>query len=124
MKLKSEYLLRPDLLKPLPPVMRDMTCFHCNKDTASWALHEQTKDGQSKEEFSALCSICFLYESNWARTRRAQVDRLALDLEVEIDEEFDRDDQGRLVKREDADRLLCGIAMASRFVYAVGGRRG
>jgi hypothetical protein len=104
--------------------MRDMPCFHCNQETASWAMHEQTKSGEVKDNFSALCSRCFLYESNWAQTRRAEVDRLALDLEIEVDEEFERDEQGRLTKKEDADRLLGGIAVASRFVYAMGGRRG
>lgn len=143
-------LLDPDRLKPLPKDLWDVGCAHCAKPQAKWAFKpsapepEPNEHGEitgpakihREEDPYTLCSLCFLYESEWGKRRRDQIDIKAAEIEVEMTNRvledaartgsmspeqfqsfkvtFARDEQGRLSDPKDANRILGAIAIASR----------
>lgn len=105
----------PTKLRPLPKDLWDIACSCCDKPHARWAMRTSVLPGLPADgsDAFALCSLCFLYESAWGKSRRAKTDKLIADVEKEIRAKFPRDPQGRLVKPDDATRIMAAIALSS-----------
>jgi len=101
-------LIDPRFLRPLPKPMLNTACAKCDKRQAVWEL------GGLHEDRHAICSLCFMYESNWGRNRTAQLLELVTAVEAEAGEEFSKDDEGRLTNPQDANRIMASIALTSR----------
>lgn len=71
---------------------------------------------QATENFLALCSHCFLYDSNWAERRADQVEHVIEGVEQEKGRKFLRAADGTLARAEDCDRILGSIALISRIL--------
>jgi hypothetical protein len=61
-----------------------------------------------------MCSICWLYDSNWGKTRRDDIDSLVADTEFELKRTFTRDGLGKLTMSGDGDRILGAICYLSK----------
>jgi len=67
----------------------------------------------SPDEVNPVCSLCFLYLSNWSKSRQEDLANMIRDVEAELKKEFTKED-GRLVRAEDGDRILASLAITSR----------
>lgn len=61
-----------------------------------------------------VCSWCFLYESFWGRPVRRHLDALISEIEVGMGKMFERSADARLIRCEDADRVLGAVVLSSR----------
>jgi hypothetical protein len=69
----------------------------------------------SGDEQHVVCSLCFLYESNWGKKRLDDIHELVRAVETETGESFLRTADGQtLASCSDADRILGSIALTSR----------
>ena len=107
MPLHKPLIFPPKSLRPLPQSLWDIACEWCNKRQSRWEIPK----GRAGEP---LCSMCWLYESEWAKPRREDVDMLIREVETETGEQFKRLEDGRLWSCEDADRIVGAIAVTSR----------
>lgn len=99
----------PRFLRPLPKALFRSCCAKCDRRQAMWEM------GPERGERIIVCSLCFLYESNWGKDRRAQVHELADAVEAESGEKFMRGADGRtLLSSRDGDRILGALALTSR----------
>ena len=128
----KELLLDTRFIGPLPQSMWGVTCSHCDKPQARWEMKlPDEKEGQSGSVI--ICSLCFLYESNWAEDRREALDAYIKEVEaLKLEEQkaaapaneapyllpfrFATLDNGRIAYAHDGDRLLAAIALANRTV--------
>lgn len=62
-----------------------------------------------------MCSLCWLYETEWGKERREDIDGMIRAVEART-EAFRKTDDGRLWSCRDADRILGAIAVTSRIV--------
>jgi hypothetical protein len=85
----------------------------CDKVQARWALRDAVPE-EGEDEIYALCSLCFLYESNWGLNRQEEIEVLIKDVENRQDRAFIRTKNGRLLAPKDADQVLGSIALVSR----------
>lgn len=118
---KIPAIVNPDRLRPLPSDMWGLACACCDKPIARWAMKAASLPGlpSSDGDIFALCSLCFLYESQWGRNRLTETEKLVKDVEKEIRAKFQRA-QGRLVRPMDADRIMAAIALTSRLIAVRG----
>lgn len=98
----------PEFLRPLPKSMQGVACATCDRSQARWEVRAP------KQEPILSCSTCFLYDSFWGRPLRKDIDALIVEVEASLGRMFERDPSARLVKCEDADRILGSIALSSR----------
>jgi len=101
--------LDPLLLRPLAPALWGISCSMCDKRQSVWEL-PSVKRGEP------VCSLCWLYESEWGKGVREDIDALVRAVEVHKGEIFRKTDDGRLWSCRDADRILGSIAVTSRIV--------
>ena len=85
----------------------------CDRLEARWECSEEHSPGP-------VCSLCWLYESEWGKLNREKVDRLISAVEGETGEPFRRRTDGRLWGGCDADRILGAIAVISRIAMIRG----
>jgi len=103
-------IIDPKVVRPLPPALWGHACSWCDKMQSVWEVFE---DGAQKKG-QPVCSLCWLYQSDWGRARRTDVDKMLRAVELTSREIFRRDDAGRLWSCSDADRILASIAVTSR----------
>jgi hypothetical protein len=142
---KPLLMLDPDRLKPLPKDLWDMPCSACGKLEAKWGFLpsdpvEEVNGVAPEVEPLTLCSLCFLYESEWGKRRRADLDAMIASLESELttrvrDEHarkatlspeqflainivFPKSPEGRLLDNKDANRVVGSIAILSRMIMS------
>ena len=96
------------LFRPLPQALFRSICSNCDRAQAMW---EMGPGGSSECVF--VCSLCFLYESQWGQRRADQIPVLIADIEAEKGEGFLRAPDGRLLFCKDADGVVGAIALAS-----------
>jgi hypothetical protein len=112
-------------LIPLPKQMWKSNCSNCDKPQGMWRLIDPTKrlkppmdDGSPEdgESFFILCSLCWLYTSNWGKNpkRASEIEATITELEGIAKHKFLRDAEGNLLSPSDADNVLGLIALASR----------
>lgn len=110
-------IVDPTVLRPLPQSMWDMACGWCDKRQARWEvfLPDMPKDGRKG---LPLCSLCWLYESEWGSKRRPDLTMFVMSVEEEISRKFEKRPTGELIHGRDGDRILGAIAVTSRiFAY-------
>lgn len=97
------------MLRPLPEPLWDSSCVNCDRMQSRWEMGPQGSD-----ECVFVCSLCFLYESQWGQKRRDQLPFLIHDIEAEKGERFLRTPDDRLLSCKDANDILGAIALTSR----------
>ena len=90
----------------------DSDCSHCGKARARWFFQPD----EVEEGALFICSICWLFESNWGRNRKDEVEALIKETEDYMRCVFVRDDEGRLTERDSADRIMGAICYMSRML--------
>lgn len=89
--------------------MSGASCLLCDRPLARWLMQED----ENVDQFgAAVCSLCVLYDSKWAKT--AEVALFAQQIEQATSVSFQRDPDGRLLSPEEADRVLGAIVFTSR----------
>jgi hypothetical protein len=101
-------ILNTDHLRPLDRKEWDGPCMSCGKKQARWMFKPANRDGAV-----SICSLCWLYESVWGQNRREEIFKYVRAVEEEIGTAFLKD-KGRLIRVQDADRLLGALALESR----------
>jgi len=104
-------VISPEILRPLPQVLWDVSCSICDKRQARW---EHCKSGVRKG--IPVCSLCWLYESEWGSSRRSGVYGIVCDVEEMSGGVFEKFENGRLMRCSDADRILSSIVVTSRIL--------
>jgi hypothetical protein len=110
--MKSPVSLDPSILRPREGPA--CVCPWCGKERARW----YTADGAA---WVPMCSLCWLYDSEWAKTRQLPVAALVAAVEERRGIPFAHAD-GKLVEIEDSDRILGAIAVTSRIFHIVDSR--
>lgn len=114
-------ILDPKALRPLPQPLWGMSCAWCDKTQARWEVSQP----DLLREAEPVCSLCWLYDSEWGQQHRPDIDQMIRDIEVECGFRFERstvrtaaDQAERLYRYQDGDRVLAAIAVTSRvFAY-------
>jgi hypothetical protein len=113
-------IVDPSRLYPLPQSMWDSHCDHCDKRQSRWMFVPvdmvpiiQTQPG-GRVKGHIICSLCWLYESEWGLKRREALDQMIREVELETMAVFAKTEDGRLFDCKDANRILAAIAMTSR----------
>lgn len=97
----------PRTLRPLPKRLWGHACSCCDKPWSRWA-----SGPRDLTTFEAICSICFLYRSEWGRSNK---EKIAWAVEVAQKEKpVALDDNLRLVSPQDGDRILAAFATQAR----------
>lgn len=107
-------LLNPDLFKLLPPELQDMQCGICNNQTAKWAYWDRKANPDGEPE--PYCSFCAMYETNWGKSARADLDGIADEIEKAEDVKFIRNNLGSVTTIADCDRVMMSIYITNRMV--------
>jgi hypothetical protein len=115
-------IVDPSRLFPLPQSMWDASCDHCDKRQSRWMFVpvemgppvELSGQDSLRVKGHVICSLCWLYESEWGLKRREHIDAFIRDVELETKAVFARAEDGRLWSCKDADRILGAIALTSR----------
>lgn len=121
-------LIDPRVLRPLPQSMWNMACTICDRRLSRWEVFDFRDDAIAPKARHGrpVCSLCWLYKSEWGKANRADIDLMIRDVELdcgfsferslvgEIVKEGERQPDGRLQNCKDADRVLAAIAVTSR----------
>lgn len=109
-------LLDPKVLRPLPGALWDLSCEECDKRQARWELTQPDLilSIANPRKGVPICSLCWLYETDWGKERREDIDRMIVDVEAEVGREFKRAEDGRLLDCQDANRIVASVAVTSR----------
>ena len=102
-------IINPQHFKPLPKEEWDGPCACCGKKCARWMFIPADQDKGAV----SVCGICWIYESQWGKNRARELHEFRMAVEEEIGSSF-LIDKGKLVRFEDADRLLGALAFTSK----------
>lgn len=105
--------LDPKVLRPLPKALWGHACSCCDKMQSVWELFE-TESEYVRRKGKPYCSLCWLYESDWGKERREDIDAMVRRAEITEDRIFRKANEGRLWSCKDADSILGFIAFTSR----------
>ena len=104
--MTTPLIIDPKYLRALPKSLFRSACAKCDRLQAMWEM------GPADGECVFLCSLCFLYESNWGKARLDQIYDMTDAVEKEAEVQFLRDVGGRrLLSSKDGDRLLGALAI-------------
>lgn len=106
---KKPLVIDTRFLRPLPKDLWRSACSQCDKRQSMWELVSPV----NPEEVVPVCSLCFLYRSNWSKTRQEDLANMIKDVEAERKKEFSMEG-GQLTRAEDGDRILASLAITSR----------
>ena len=107
--------LDPALLRPLPQPLWGHACSMCDKRQSVWD-HLAPELPSNARRGEPMCSLCWLYETEWGKERREDIDGMIRAVEVHLGEIFRKTDDGRLWVCKDGDRILGSIAVTSRII--------
>ena len=79
-------IINPRFIRPLPKAMWDVNCASCDKRQSRWQLFPSDAPEGVKGGI-LICSLCWLYDSQWGKTRREDLDQMIRDVEVEVVDE-------------------------------------
>jgi len=112
-KTLEPLIIDPRYIRALPKALFRSNCVECDRLQAMWEM------GPEGGERVFICSICFLYESNWGQKRIEQVHDVVQEVEKESGSNFMRDADGdRLLSSKDADGIVGALALTSRMFFA------
>jgi len=106
-------IVDPKELRPLTPAMWGMSCFMCDRRQSRWEYVSPEQPARSKHG-EPVCSLCWIYDSEWALTRSVDIESMICAVEIEAGEVFKRAEERRLWSCTDADRILMSIVVTSR----------
>lgn len=115
-RTKAPLIINPRLFRPLPEDMQGIACNSCEKTQAMWAMAVPNENNGPSDEIYTVCALCFLYESEWGKSRAEDIELLIKDVEDQQDKPFFRTAKGRLMFCEDADKILASIVLISKAV--------
>ena len=102
--------LEPRMLRPLNPSLRGIACSMCDKAGASWwADVPLSEDGRV-----CICSLCVVYETEWAKKEHAHIDKMLVEVEKARGEEFERGADRRLSRASQMDHVLGVVVLMER----------
>lgn len=116
-------IIHPKFIRPLPQSMWDVNCAKCDKRQSRWQFFPSDAPEGVKGGV-LVCSLCWLYESDWGKNRREDLDQMIRDVETTAEEIFHKTKDGRLWSVRDADRILGAIALTSRMFIMRGRAEG
>lgn len=91
----------------------DSACAVCQQTTAKWEMRGPGLDG--KEAWAAICSMCFLYKSNWGKTHSENISSyLSEVVSKETKRKMLLSPEGKLLSSPDADFILGVLVLTSR----------
>ena len=96
------------LLSPLPKGVKGVNCIECDRSRAVWDL-------QAIPGLAPVCSLCVLYKVPWENKSEEDITWLIGLVEASAGV-FDKDELGRLIRCEDADRIVSSLVMTSKVV--------
>jgi hypothetical protein len=105
-------IIEPGTLRPLPEGLRGSSCVVCDKRQAMWERSSPEVRVPSKR-IECVCSICWLYESEWGKGQRGAIDAFVEAVEKELGRPFGRFEDGRLLLSVDADRIVATVVSTS-----------
>jgi hypothetical protein len=98
----------PKTLRPLVKALWGMNCSCCDKPWSRWG------SGPPKAKtLEPVCSICFLYKSNWGQKNRTLVNWSVEQAEA-TGVKIEKDEEGRLTSPLDGDRILSALCLHVR----------
>lgn len=98
------------LLAPLPKELPGGTrCSECDKPQAKWFL-------QPLPGVAPICSLCVLYVVPWEGKTREDVDAYIEAVEANVGK-FERDSDGKLMRCQDADRLIFSLVLTGKVLH-------
>lgn len=100
------------LLAPLPKHLQGSACCKCDRRQAGWHLRA--------DNLNPVCSLCVLYEVDWAGKDPAHLNEYIRQVEIAKATTFARADDGHLVNIKDADAIIMGLVMVERLGPAIG----
>jgi hypothetical protein len=107
----------PSVIRPLPQSLWGIYCDWCDKRQSKWELFLPEAPSNARKGV-AICSVCWLYESEWGKKLSEDIALFIAAVEKEISRPFQRREDGALAECRDADRVLGAIAVTSRiFAY-------
>lgn len=110
--------INPDHFRPLDKKEWDGPCMCCNLNQARWMFIPANETGAV-----SICGLCWLYKSVWGQNRSEEIFSYLLKVEDEIGKPFPKAKR-KLVRFEDADRILGALALTSRlFQLRASGRQ-
>lgn len=104
-------MIDPDRMRALPDELRDYNCSSCNRRNAGWAFLPTNK-GPDPDPIP-ICSLCWLYLSNWARPRVKEVPEFIALFEQTTGKKFTRDGGGALTDHRQGDEVVAQLLRAS-----------
>lgn len=91
----------------------DCACAFCAQPTSKWEMRGPDQSGQ--ETWAPVCSLCFLYKSNWGKTRSGDLSAyLAEVIAKETKRKMVLSPEGALTSIGDADFILGVLVLTSR----------
>jgi hypothetical protein len=110
-------VIPPDRLRPLPENMWGTSCDKCDKRQANWEYWSPKLPPTERRGY-LVCSLCWLYRSDWGREHSADIAQYIALVEQSARVTFQRTANNQLLMCNDADRILGAIVLTSRmFVY-------
>ena len=103
-------VLKPVLLRPLPPALRGVACACCNKTQSSWWA-DLPSEGEDK---TYVCALCVMYDTAWGQLTRASIEEVVLEIEKNRAATFAKDQSNRLTRARDADDVQGVVVLADR----------
>jgi hypothetical protein len=107
--------INPKHILPLPQELWESNCAKCDKPQSRWEF--KAADVPVSQAGNMMCSLCWLYESQWGKSRSDDIDQLINDVETEKGNLFARDARKRLLRATDGDSILSAVALTSRMLY-------
>ena len=107
--------VNPKHIRPLPQELWETNCGKCDKPQARWEF--KPSDVPASQAGNMMCSLCWLYDSPWGKSRSIDIDQMIKDVEVDKGSLFARDARKRLLRSTDGDSILSAIAITSRMLY-------
>lgn len=105
-------LVDPMSIRPLPGALWDIACERCNKRQSRWEVFPRGM-AKAKRGFP-VCSLCWLYESEWGKAHVEEVTGLIERTEAEMGKKIEKTPEGRIRQCADADAIMGAVALTSR----------
>lgn len=97
------------LLLPLPSKALGSSCTDCDKPQANWAL-------QPVAGIAPICSLCVLYKVPWLGKNAEDIAQYVAEVERASGQTFQKTPDGRILRCEDADRLVASLVLTGKVV--------
>lgn len=101
-------------LNLLPVTLRGTACNMCERTQSSWWTPYAGED----DDKLYLCALCVMYETEWGRRERPNIEGAVMDFQKGKDRVLEKDESNRLVHIADADAVLAVIVLSTKVAKA------